>query len=321
MSESQSLVDKARMCIEAVKEADNLIQSQAEGGNNAVEDALNHLTSLQEEGKKIKEMAEETDREFLNNEKNLLEEATKINEERRKHETTLTSLSRKKKAVQCKLAMKQRSLDDSTKKLHSAERRLANAKSELLRAKTARDMAAVVSGAEAIATSIIGYGIGALVRAFIPSDGSGLVERNEDRVRKAESSIKIKADDITRVTKKVTLASNCMDNVQEEIMASKEVATELSKKEGSVIVEICVTKRAVAFQREVVDFWGEFVQACSPTASATVAERSSHLRQILRKADEARKMEITRSNGSFTVAKTFLEAWEEVSVKDGKLIT
>ena len=84
----------------------------------------------------------------------------------------------------------------------------------------------------------------------------------------------------------------------------------------SSLMEEDITKvlKSLEFHDRAVEFWQLFGKAC---AHAVTTERTQRLRGMAAAEED---LKILRADGTITIAKSFVEAWEEISVKQGQII-
>ena len=155
-----------------------------------------------------------------------------ITTKKRKHESILVTLDRKQKSAKYKLLKKQVELENSKEKLTKANVRVKYARVELAHARQSRETSSAVSTVGAVAVSITGVGLGALVNAILSSSStSAACSRAEDRVLKAERNAKSKRDEVSRIEKQLDMAQECVRTTDIEIDTITKALRELNRKD------------------------------------------------------------------------------------------
>ena len=74
------------------------------------------------------------------------------------------------------------------------------------------------------------------------------------------------------------------------------------------------TKKSIAFQLKAAHLWDAFTRA-----AADATGRTEHLKQVVDLAVARENLRILLSNGTVTIATSFLEAWEAVLSHGGQI--
>lgn len=177
------LVSTGKLCIEAACITETLVQvappgSPSTGGD--AEEALNHLASLQNDGKKLQAEALERQKQSFRRERELAGKVRAMKSLLQNLDSTQSNLSRKKHSAQRAVAETQRHLADSLRKHDVAKEKLERAKSKLLRENAVKEAVAMISATGSIAVSIIGFGAG----VFLPT-----ARCSDERVMDAQEKV------------------------------------------------------------------------------------------------------------------------------------
>ncbi len=276
-----------------------------------VEKAASQLSALHDDAKHLQKVAEEIRENFANKEKELQKELTVLDAEMQSHQSAVTMLNDEKSQAEARRRMQEQRITDTQNELREAEGRLSTASTaerDLHRAKTVMTTSIATSAVVGIVT----FGVGALVAAGVGAAAEAgigaLINDAEGRVREARSDIGHKKDDIERTKKELSDTNSSLNSVQQQISSFQARIAGKKNEIDRVHRKIGGIKESIAFQLKSIHFWQLFTQA-----SETATERNQRLEKIVSKAAEKENLKIMRSNGTTIIAKSFLEAWKEIS--------
>ena len=90
--------------------------------------------------------------------------------------------------------------------------------------------------------------------------------------------------------------------------------TENQNRADQLHASLGTTKNSIAFQLKAAHLWDMFTRA-----AADATGRTEHLKQVVDLAVARENLKILKSNGTVTIATSFLEAWEAVLSHGGQI--
>ena len=310
-SNNYALVVEGQKCIEAAQTVFNLITTQKEA-----DVAVNRLSMLKETGRSLQDFAEDNKRELLSKEKQLNNELATLESQKYSYESAVSRLTDEKRRAEGRLYSQRRLLADAEAELRRAEESLDHAKRELRRAKEKEKAAMTTSVVTGVVVGLFTFGVGgAAVGGALGAGVAALINELEGKVKRAQSNIQCKRADIDRANGEIRSTSSTLSNIEREITNNRSLIASNKKRISNIHDKITSVVNSIAFQKEAADFWKMFTEA---TERAT--ERTERLRRIVDKAAKKKNFKILRSDGTITIAKTFVEAWEEVTIKEGQIM-
>ena len=312
------------VCAEAVKGA---ICSQRD---TQTEKALEWLDSLHRNSSYLQQLSQE---KMVNLEAKI-EGLKKSNAELETRkcglECSISKLNVEKAQAERTCRHKRQELSREEDELGDARRRLRDSQQELKKAEMQKEAiksgcgkAAPVVVGGAIALGLVTFGVGGILTSAAAAAASAsaltaivsVIAAAESKVKAIREEIQNQESDIDRIKTELTKINNILtdkeskkQNYREQIATNKQDAQDLHQK-------ITTLKQSVAFEMEALLFCQLFQLSVT-----RAGERTERLQKIVCKAQEERRIKILRADGTITIAKTFVDAWEEVTVKQGQAI-
>ena len=161
---------------------------------------------------------------------------------------------------------------------------------------------AVAGGGSAAAAAIAAVVIAITALLSKMSDLQKEIKRRNreiDTLHEQISALKIS------IAKNESEIQDCKEELQKNEMKIKDLEPELARLQQSEYFEVEADNFCQLFQLYVTED----------------SERTKRLQSIAQKAQEERNITILRTDGTVTVAKSFIEALEEVAIKHGKVLS
>ena len=308
---SYALVIKGQECIKAAQTVVKLITTQKDA-----DEAVNHLSRLQDSGRSLQDFAEENKQKLFIKEKQLNSELATLESQKYSYESTVSRLTEEKNRAEGRLYTQRRLLTDAENELHRAKESLDRARSELRRAKEKEKAAMTTSVVTGVVVGLFTFGVGgAAVGGAMGAGIAALVNELEGKVKRAERNIQYKQADVDSANDDIRSTSSTLSNIQSEISNYRSRISSNKQQISNIHNRITSVVNSIAFQKEAADFWKMFTEAAE-----RATERTERLQQIVDKAAKKKNFKILRSDGTITIAKTFVEAWEEVTIKEGQIM-
>jgi iron only hydrogenase large subunit-like protein len=236
-----------------------------------------------------------------------LEEEIRPTMEKDGYDMTISQLNEEKRCEEHELTRQRRALLNAEYDLHGAQSLLAHEEADLRLARAtgagesttvAVTMGAMFGLAGAITSGFGGDGAAALKLAELALT----IREIERRVDMAKSSVGSRESDVSRAQSAISSTQKSLSDIQNRISDYNARIHRLSEIEPTLAVH-----------RQAVELWKLFVQGSENTAGTMKC-----LGEILQKANAK---QIAQSSGSVTIAKSFVEAWEEISFNEGRIIS
>lgn len=311
---SDSLVAKGQLCIATAVSAYNLISTKSDAKN-----ASKQLSSLQHNAKYLQDLAREREQEMVIKEKQLKGENSTLESQKQGYDSVISKLKGDKISAECRLDSQQRALEENKSELSRAESRLSEAQSELRKAREHAETAKIASISGGIALGILTLGLGSIVGAVATTAAVTaaiiIVDKLKDKVKEVEMNVERKRQDISRKQTEISDTNKALSHVESEIKDHMQRLSHNETKMQETHDEISVVLKAIVFHKQAVEFWQLFILDSEHASMCT-----EKLKHIVDKAAKKENMKILRSSGTITFVTTFIEAWEEISVKQGKIM-
>lgn len=306
-----SVVAKGQFCIETARTAYDLIYTKSDA-----KEAEKQLSLLQDSGKYLQQIAEERSQNMAETERRLKKENSELESQKQCYDSTISRLTNDKYSAQCRLNSQRRALEENKNELHKAESQWIDAHDELDQAREKEHIVQTVSVVGGIALGLVTFGIGGFVAGAAVGAGVGaLINELEGKEGRAQRAVQRKKTDIERVQAEISVTETALSNLRSEINAHARRLADNQTRLQKVHDEVTRVLKAIAFQKRAVEFWQLFTQACG-----NATERTQRLKTIVARAAEKENVRVLRSDGVITIAETFVDAWEEISVKQGQIM-
>lgn len=305
-----TVAEKGQLCIYAAENVCDLVYTQ--GDTN---EAIRKLSALQDHGKELQKGAETATSELKAERKELEEEMARLNAEKQKYEATVANLKAEKQRVEANYAGQQQILSNAESDLRSAESRLRDAEHDLKRAREKEKDVKVAAITTGVVVGLFTFGLGGAIAGTAVGAGIGeLINDSEGRVSSAKSDRARKINDIERITGEKKRIYDSLSQYPAQINDySRRISTNEERAKGKHN-EISIIKKKIAIEEEAAHIWELFT-----LASEHATERSQRLEEVVRRAREKQNIKILRSDGSITIANSFMEAWKELA-KQGQIM-
>ena len=142
--------------------------------------------------------------------------------------------------------------------------------------------------------------------------GAAISSQDADDAQKIVDS---KNSQISRLEGEINNTNSTLSSTQSQIESYKRQIEENVRKAKEVHDKITSVKSTIAFVMETEGLWNMF-----DVAVERACERTDHLKGIMDKAIEKKCFKILRSDGTIVIIDSFVDAWVEVSVKQGQIV-
>lgn len=346
-NKKQVVANKARTCIEAAQEAQKLINQSGHhhGIHNPFQQANRLLTSLQKDGKFLYDFATQQMKSFEEEETGQKEKMEALNLMKGKYEHKKRSLESRKSRMESDKRQEEVILSSAYSRKRTADHELQKAKDEVetMEQKFGKRFAAgtvggtvtgILGGAGAgagigaligIVGGPIGIPVGAIVGSIIGGTagvGAGatggslatlkyLINKEEE----AEEHAKKCQNDVKKAENNIFAAKRTLETLESEINDCESSIRKCSLEVKQAQNEVRKMKETIAFMKDAVHLWELFKNLSQDATSETEI-----LQQIIQQAEQSKRYHIFTSDGGVsTLASSFLEAWEQVTMHHQKL--
>ena len=278
---SLGLIDKGKYCIEAAKEAHTVLSKG--GDTNKV---LGHLQALVEDGKYLQQSAENSLSKLASQEEGLRKTLHQLQEDMEKFKMEISAVEKEKSAIEDTHSSKEALLRDNDAQVKRAEKEIQDAENELNRAK--KKLKKKERG-------IIG-GLKKLVKALAGPEKR--VKRAKVNAERRRNGLKAAQNEADTTRQALTAVQNKIMEHEEKIQVTQQ---QVDKKQN----EIGAIRCSIEFVKISVNFWKKFAGAAESAEDCSVC-----LKGIVDIAAEEKDYTLLRTDGTTTVAKSFLMAWK-----------
>ena len=341
-NKKQVVANKARNCIEAAQEAQRLINQSGHhrGIHNPFHQANRLLTSLQEDGKFLYEFATQQMKSFEKEEIRQKEKMEASNLKKGECEHKKRTLESEKSRMESDKRQEEVKLSSAYSKKRTADHDLQKAKDEVetMEQKFGKRLAAgtvggtvtgILGGAGAgagigaligIVGGPIGIAVGAAVGSIIGGSagvGAGLTGGSLatlkyliNKEEEAEEHAKKCQNDVEKAENNIIAAKRTLETFESKINNSESSIRKYSLEVKQAQNEVRKMKDTIAFMKDTVHLWELF-----KNLSQDATSRTEILQEILQLAEESKRYHIfTSDGGASTLASSFLQAWEQVTM-------
>lgn len=305
------LIAKGQECIEAAQSAFNFITTQSDA-----EVADKHLSTLQDSGRFLQEFAEESKDKLLIKEEQLNNELVTLESQKFSYESTISRLNYEKNRAQERLSSQRRKLTEAENELYRAKESLSNAEFELKQARIEETQTMMKTAIVGGVLGLVTFGVGAVgVSSAVGGLIGAKIAELEGKVKQAESNIQYRKLDIERTHNEIRSISSSLKSIECEISNHRSWISNNERQKRDIHDKITSVVNSIAFQKEAANFWKMFTEAAE-----RATERTERLQKIVDKAAKKENFRILRSDGTITIAETFVEAWKEVTIKECQIM-
>ncbi len=277
-------------CISAVKDAyEDLHNSSSVEDVKAVKMKLASLQevgrTLQKEAVRAKDVLEEKERE-------LEQRLNKLTMKKTELENEVTRLIDDKASAEARCDTLNTQLSDKNKDYEEAQRELSAAQDRLRQLQRGPAM-----------------GPGSIIGAFYPAIPV------ESKITSAERTLHDRESDVERVKKDLSDTEISISKIQQMIDTIRSDISNHDSEINSTHDKMTGTKKSISIHLEAAHLWELF-----ETAADNATGLTELLKDIVTKATKPEKMHILKSNGVVIKVKSFMEAWQEISMQ-GEILT
>lgn len=303
---STSLSARGKHCVETAREAHSSLTEK-----RAASEVIAHLETLKQDGKHLLKTANDQKDKLSVEERDLLAKQTKLEGDKNEIETKIGKLHQDKSAVDKKHAQQEATLKDRDNSLKRAQKDLQDAEHALSKAKKKRKKKKKRGGLlGGIVGGIIGGPIGAIAGGLLGNELGG----SKGKVDGAKNNVQRRKAELTSAQKELGTTKQSLATIQKSIKDFQIKIGEVGKQRDTKHNEIGAVRKLLAFQQKSIVFWELFIKAAEHADG-----RTERLKSIVDKAAEKEDLKILRADGTVTVAKSFLEAWEAIAT-NGKIM-
>lgn len=310
MADNNQLALKGQACVLAARNAYDLIKTKEDA-----EKAAKCLSALTEDGKQLRSVAEENKEKSVAKERELEDEIIHLTGERDKYDLKVSQLNDEKRNKEYERSQQETALSNAESDLRDAKTMLSNAESELRRAKEKEKATMTTAVTTGVVVGLFTFGIGGLAAGAAVGAGiAALINEAEGRVDKARERIRNRENDKGRASRTIQSLEQAISRIKSEIADYNTRIENTKRTLDEVHQKITENKLTMALHRKAMELWGLFAMASEDATEAT-----QQLESILEKANEEQNLKIIRSNGTIKIAKSVVEAWEEISFYQGRI--
>ena len=303
------LVRKGRNCVQAAEAAYDAVTRQ----DTNLHQVIVNLESLQEDGKNLAAYSQEAKRKAEATEQQLQAEMNGLNTEKQQIEANITKLRQDQANAERRLVQQKATLNDEVNSVGQMERDLSNAEHRLHRAKRKQKRKKRRFKIFGAAAGLAFGGLGGLVLGSLLGAGVAKLAPG-DQISRAKAEIARRKAEISSTRKNITTTQKTIATIREQIVKLEANITENRKKADQLHASIGTTKKSIAFQLKAAHLWDVFTRA-----AADATGRTEHLKQVVDLTVARENLRILLSNGTVTIATSFLEAWEAVLSHGGQI--
>ena len=306
---SLDLVRKGKNCVQAAKAAYDAVTRQ----DSNLHQVIVNLESLLGDGKSLAAYSQEAKRQAEATEQQLQAEMKGLNTEKQQIEANITKLRQDQANAERRLAQQKTTLNDEVNSAGQMERDLSNAEHRLHRAKKKQKRKKRRFKMFGAAAGLLTGGVGgALLGGLFGASIAGLAA--SDQIPRAKAEIARRKAEISSTKTNITATQQTIATIREQVVKLEANITGNRKKADQLHASIGTTKKSIAFQLKAAHLWDAFTRA-----AADATGRTEHLKQVVDLAVARENLRILLSNGTVTIATSFLEAWEAVLSHGGQI--
>ena len=303
------LVRKGKNCVQAAKAAYDAVTRQ----DSNLHQVIVNLESLLGDGKNLAAHSQKAKRKAEATEQQLQAEMNGLNTEKQQIEANITKLRKDQANAERRLAQQKATLNDEVNSVEKMERDLSNAEHTLHRAKRKQRRKEKKFGVLGAAVGLAFGGLGGLALGSLLGAGVAKLAPS-DQIPRAKAEIARRKAEISSTRKNITATQQTIATIREQIVKLEANITENRKKADQLHASIGTTKKSIAFQLKAAHLWDVFTRA-----AADATGRTEHLKQVVDLTVARENLRILLSNGTVTIATSFLEAWEAVLSHGGQI--
>ena len=310
MAADNQLALKGQACVLAAQNAYDLIKAKEDA-----EKAAKCLAALADDGKQLRRVAEENKEKSVAKEEELEKEIIRLTEERDGYDLTVSSLNDQKRNKEYERSQQEVAKSNAESDLRDAKAMLSDAQSELRRAKEKEKATMTTAVTTGVVVGLFTFGIGGLAAGAAVGAGiAALINETEGKVDRARDRIRNRESDISRAERGIQSIGQAISGITREIEEYRGRIANTQRSLNEVHQKIGENKPTMALHRTAMELWDLFAMASEDATGTT-----QQLESILEKANEEQNLKIVRSNGTIKIAKSVVEAWEEISFYQGRI--
>lgn len=287
-----SVLQKGKHCIQAAGEAyETLVKEESDEA--ATTEVVQHLEILAEDAKYLQKSADHFLDNLLLQEEGLTKRLQELNKDEGQFEMELEKSKKEKTNIEGDRSAKEAVLKDKENQLQRVQKELKDAEDELHRAKKKlkKKSRGLLGSVKKALGKLVGH----------RSSAEKKVKRAKNNLERQISELKSAQTAASRTQQELSAIQNKINEHKSKVQATQQQVDKIHKEIGSV-------KSSIVLLRKSVHFWEVFVIACENAEERTVA-----LKSIVDHAAEEREYEFLKEDGTITVAKSFIEAWEIIA--------
>ena len=280
--------------------------------------ANQQLISLQDSGKELQRVSEVRKKELSVQLEQLHADMSSLQSKKNSYECSISAQSQDRDRAQHMLESQQGELSQIKQELSDAYSRLHDAECDLHRQerkKKTMTTTAVTVGVAAVVLGIFTGGVGAVALAPMTAATATGAVISSKKVDEAKRTVNRKNSDISRLEGDIRNTNSTLSSTQSQIESYKRQIEENVRKVKAVHDKITSAKSTIAFMMETEELWNMFEMAVEKAC-----ERTERLKGIMGKATQKKSFKVLRSDGTIIIIDSFVDAWVEVSMKQGQIV-
>ena len=301
MSGHHSIVKKGKDCIAIAKNALNDISSGRE------EMARKKLSALQKDGnllaeaaKELAERLEAVDKHYQGKDEELLRQIGNLHGQE-------SQLQSQQNVEQSQLTAQQNVLYDNESRLSSAEGNLRDAERKRRKAEEEEKNIQIGSTVGGALLGLFTGGAGFLIGAAAGAGIGAMVNACRDEEKDAQAVVNRRRSDLESARSAVNESQRRISNIESQIRSLTQQIEHKKQERQQLHKKLDEIRAIVIFVKESIEYWLLFKQT-----SEHGVNRTELLQKITTRAAEKKDYRILKSKSSQDIAKTFIEAWEEI---------
>ena len=301
MSGHHSIVKKGKDCIAIAKNALNDISSGRE------EMAIKKLSALQKDGiflaeaaKELAERLEVVDTHYQGKDDELLRQIGNLHGQE-------SQLKSQQSIEQSQLTAQQNVLYDNQSRLSSAEGNLRDAERKRRKAEEEEKNIQIGSTVGGALLGLFTGGAGFLIGAAAGAGIGAMVNACRDEEKDAQAVVNRRRSDLESARSAVNESQRRISNIESQIRSLTQQIEHKKQERQQLHKKLDEIRAMVKFVKKSIEFWLLFKQT-----SEHGVNRTELLQKIAARAAEKKDHRILKSKSSQGIAKTFIEAWEEI---------
>ena len=297
-------------CLNALRKA-NLVITESDN----FEEVQSILLNARDSSEELQEAAKEAKQHFSKEAESRKMKIRQLETEEQNFYREIAVLNSQKSEAELNLTIEKNRLTKSRQELAEAKDKLREAQNELERAEK-NESSNVSKGAiiGAVVFGVFTWGVGAPVGAAIGAAGGAIhnliegkcddartqIDRCESRFDQSNNGVKEYEASIRRTEQKVGIIRSQLRQVRQDMDSKHE--------------EITSIMSSIDFCEKSCEFWLELNDL-----SRNAVGRTERLQEMLQKAFKKQDVRLFRSRGTIVLARSWVEAWEQIFKKSETL--